>query len=494
MLPKILFKKRGEMLNNLENLTPKEVFRWFYEICNIPHGSGNTQAIADFISNFAVQRGYRNIKDEANNVIVYADGTLGYENSKPIILQGHIDMVCEKDNQCTIDMETEPVKLCTNGEFIWADGTTLGGDNGIAIAYMLAILDDKSIPHPPLECLFTADEEIGMVGARFLDVNNLNTNLLINIDSEVEGVLTVSCAGGVRAHCDIPIEKENTNGECFKITINGLRGGHSGIDINQRRINANKLMAEVLCNIYPKIKFRLVEINGGNKDNVITSSCECIICVDNTITDNLLETVNKINNRLKAENKNNEPNLNISAVKVDNFQQCMTLSSTEKILFALLQVPNGVETMSPDIPNMVQTSLSLGVLNTKENSVYMRFFIRSNVDSEKEALVLKIQSFFEHWDGTTEFCNDYPAWEYRQDSRLREIMIETFKKIYGYAPKVTALHAGLECGILSGKIPNMDAVSFGPDMFNVHTSKEKLNVASAERCWEYLKSVLENCK
>ncbi len=481
-------------MTNLIDLNPKEVYRWFYEICNIPHGSGNTQAIADFIADFAVERGYRYIKDEANNVIVYADGTEGYENSKAVILQGHTDMVCEKESSCKIDMEAEPLILCTDGKFIWAEGTTLGGDNGIAIAYMLAILDDKAIPHPPLECLFTADEEIGMVGARALDVSNLNTNLLINIDSEEEGVLTVSCAGGVRAHCYIPIEKETVSGVSYKITINGLRGGHSGIEINQHRINANKLMAELLHSIHRQVNFKLAEINGGNKDNVIPSGCECIVCVDSSIAEGFLQVAKVVYNGLKVAKQITEPNLDIAVIQCNTPQQCMTVASTEKILFALLQAPDGVHTMSPDIPDMVQTSLNLGVLKTEENSIYMCFFVRSNATTGKQALVLKLQSFFEYLDGTAEFRNDYPAWEYRHHSKLREIMIESFNKLYGYAPQVTALHAGLECGILSGKIPDMDAVSFGPDMFNVHTPKEKMSIQSVERCWNYLKAVLENCK
>lgn len=481
-------------MNNFNNLKPYEVLCWFYEICKIPHGSGNTEAIADFIVNFAENRGYKYVKDGANNVIIYANGTEGYENSKPIILQGHTDMVCEKEIHCNIDMETEPIKLCTDGEFLWAEGTTLGADNGIAVAYMLAVLDNKEIPHPPLECLFTSDEEIGMVGARALDVNNLNTNLLINIDSEEEGVLTVSCAGGVRANCHIPIEKDNFTGTGYKIVIKGLRGGHSGIEINQHRINAIKLMSEMLHGIHRKTGFRMSNIKGGNKDNVIPTSCECNICVEDINSQKFLQVAESVAKGLKVSKQITEPNIDITIEKVDTPLECLTTASTEKILFALLQAPDGVCTMSPDIPDMVQTSLNLGVLTTEKDNIYMRFFVRSNAATGKQALVLKLQSFFEYLDGTIEFRNDYPAWEYNHNSKLRDMMVETFNDLYGYQPQVTALHAGLECGILSGKIPNMDAVSFGPDMYNVHTPQEKVSIPSVERCWNYLKAVLKNCK
>ncbi|MEE0929451.1 MAG: aminoacyl-histidine dipeptidase, partial [Acutalibacteraceae bacterium] len=481
-------------MENLYNLLPKEVISKFIEISAIPHGSGNTKALSDYIVDFAQRNNYQYIQDSYNNIIIFADGTNGYENSETVILQGHIDMVCDKTKDCHINLDTTPITLCTDGKFIWADKTTLGGDDGIAVAYILALLDDKDIPHPPLEAIFTSDEEIGMIGARELDTSVLKGKRLINIDSEEEGVLTVSCAGGVRAKCTIPLVSSKAEGTGYLIKISGLKGGHSGVDINNNRTNANKLMAELLYFVYKNTSFRISSAKGGSKDNTIPTMCQCVICVDNSSKEYFKKTIDKFIRQITEDKKATEPQLSITIEECLLPQNCIDDKSTQTAIFSLLQVPDGVQTMSSDIPNMVQTSLNLGIFEIQNNSLFMQFFVRSNVFTGKLSLVLRLQSFFEYLGGKADFYSDYPAWEYRPDSPLRKIMTDTFIELYGYTPTVTAVHAGLECGILSAKIDNMDAVSFGPDIFDVHTPNEKIKVSSIGRCWEYLKAVLENCK
>lgn len=481
-------------MKNLHSLSPKEVISKFIEISAIPHGSGNTKALSDYIVEFARKNNYKYIQDSYNNVIIFAKGTKGYENSESLILQGHIDMVCDKTKDCNIDLDTTPITLCTDGEFIWADETTLGGDDGIAIAYILALLSDKNIPHPPIEAVFTSDEEIGMIGAVELDTSVLKGKRLINIDSEEEGVLTVSCAGGVRAKCTIPLIEEKFEGTGYIIKISGLKSGHSGIDINNNRSNANKLMAELLNYVHRSIPFRISHAKGGSKDNIIPSVCQCTVCVNNSFKTAFEESVIEFSIQLAENKKTTEPNLKIILTECKPPQTCMNELSTQTAIFALLQAPNGVQEMSPDIPNMVQTSLSLGIVEIQSNQLFMQFFVRSNITAGKQSLVFKLQSFFEYLGGKIEFFSDYPAWEYTPDSKLRKIMTDTFTEMYGYSPTVTSVHAGLECGVLSAKIENMDAVSFGPDIFDVHTTNEKIKVSSIGSCWEYLKAVLENCK
>lgn len=481
-------------MENLYKLQPKEVISKFIEISAIPHGSGNTKALSDYIANFAQRNDYRYIQDKHNNIVIFAEGTKGYENSETVILQGHIDMVCDKTKDCHINLDTTPITLCTDGKFIWADKTTLGADDGIAVAYILAFLSDKSIPHPPIEAVFTSDEEIGMIGARELDTSVLKGKRLINIDSEEEGILTVSCAGGVRAKCTIPLVSCKSEGTGYLIKINGLKGGHSGVDINKNRTNANKLMAELLYLVHRDISFRISSAKGGSKDNIIPTMCQCVVCVDNSSKENFKKTVDEFITQIIESKKTTEPQLSITIEECESPQVCTDYKSTQTVIFALLQAPDGVQTMSSDIPGMVQTSLNLGIIEIKAESLFMQFFVRSNVTSEKQFLVFKLQSFFEYFGGKADFYSDYPAWEYQPDSQLRKIMTDTFTEFYGYTPTVTAIHAGLECGILSAKIDNMDAVSFGPDIFDVHTPNEKIKVSSISRCWEYLKAVLENCK
>lgn len=481
------------MINiNVCDLKPAKVFEFFSEITNIPRSSGNTQAIADYCLDFAQKRNLNATKDNIGNIVIYKNGTKGYENSPPLILQGHLDIVWDT----IADYNSDLIQMCTDGEFIWAKGSTLGADNGIALAYILTILDSTDIPHPPIEALFTVDEEIGMIGATKLDSSLLKGKRLINLDSEEEGVLTVSCAGGVRIKCQIPVSfnqpKDNTVN--YKIKVLGLNGGHSGIDIHKHRKSAVVIMARLLQLISHHIDLHICDIKGDNKVNAIPNKCSCVIAIEKEHVDTFKNIVDDFTATVKKEYSTIEPNLEIDSVEYAPCKVVTDEESTKAIIFTLLQIPKGVQTMSPDIPNMVQTSLNFGDLALEGNWLQMTFLVRSNASTGKQFAVQKLTSFVNFLKGEYEILSDYPVWEYKTTSQLRDIMVSTYTDMYGEEPVVTALHAGLECGILSSKIFDADMVSIGPDIFDVHTVKEKLSVQSAERCFDYLLKVIEKCK
>ncbi len=481
-------------MHNTAELEPKIIFDIFAKIASVPHGSGNTKALSDLCVAYAKKNNCEFIQDTSNNVIIFVDGTEGYEQSEPVILQGHIDMVCEKTIDCTKDMHTESLDLKTDGVFLWADKTSLGADDGIAVAYMLALTEDKTIPHPPLELLFTADEEIGMLGARAVDVSCLRASKLINIDLEEEGILTVSCAGGIRAICQIPITKERADEISYKIQICGLQGGHSGIEINKNRKNAVKILAKLLNTVLNTVPFRIASIQGGKNTNAIPNEAEAVLCIKKSFTKKFLYAFKQEITFLKQEFVPFESNIRIICTPCNTPDECMNQESTKNVLSTLLKIPNGVQAMSPDIPNMVQTSLNMGVLITDADSISMKFLIRSNAAAGKQVTVEKLQSFIKCHYGKIEFMSDYPAWEYRPKSELRTLMTNTYTRLFDKAPHITAIHAGLECGLLAAKIKNMDAVSFGPNIFNAHTAQEKMEIESAARCWDYLKEILKQMK
>ncbi len=475
---------------NICELTPNKVFKYFYEISQIPHGSGNTKAIAGYCLDFAKERGLRAIYDVGGNVAIFKDGTDGYENSEPVIIQGHLDMVCEKEPDCTIDMATEPLKLKTDGEWIWAEGTTLGGDDGIAIAYALALLDSDDIPHPPLEILLTRDEETGMFGATELDPTPLKGTRLINIDSEEEGIFTVGCAGGITAICSLPLEFTENKKPAYKISVSGGKGGHSGVDINKYRINAIKLLADALNELNLKFNIGISSLTGGGKMNVIPSKAAAVITTDDDIT----AFVSAFNEKIKKQVQAAEPDIYICAESVSSPDKCTDKSSTDKLIFTLLQSPNGVQSMSADIPDAVSTSLNLGIADIKDSSLDFVFLLRSNSPFEKGLLQNKLTAFADFIGVKITLDADYPAWAYAPVSPLRDKMIEIYKKRYNAEPKIESIHAGLECGILSEKLGCSDIVSIGPDMEDIHSPKERLSIKSTERVWEFLLEVLKELK
>lgn len=473
----------------LAGLQPGAVFEYFEELCAIPHGSHNTKAISDHIVAFAKEQGLRYIQDEANNVILFGEGTCGMEDHPPVILQGHMDMVCEKDADCTINMDTDGLDIGHDGSYVFARGTTLGGDDGIAIAYAMALLADKSIPHPPLEVIVTVDEEVGMLGANVIDVSMLKGKTLINLDSEDEGIFTVSCAGGARATLSLKVDRRTVYGPCVRLMVDGLRGGHSGAEIHKNRANANKVMGEFMSRITKLMPLCLTSFSGGSKDNAIPQSCQATVVAMGIGIDR----INAIAEELQAEirEKYDEPDANVQAFDVDALGgNSLTTEDTARVIALLCAMPNGVQKYSADIPGLVQTSLNLGIAKLGEY-FSVTSSIRSSVNQEKEELLEQLRKLCQFYDGSYSQMGEYPAWEYNKDSALRETMVRVYTEMFGKKPEILAIHAGLECGLLGEKIPGLDCVSIGPQMHDIHTSRERLDIASTERVWKFLLEVLK---
>lgn len=481
-------------MNVLSELQPKAVFHYFENLCSIPHGSTNTKAISDYCVAFAREHGLNYIQDEMNNVIIFKDGTAGYENSAPVIIQGHLDMVCEKTPESAIDFTKDGLELIVEGDYIHANGTTLGGDDGIAVAYVLAILASDDIPHPPLEVVFTVDEEIGMLGAAGMDVSMLKGKMLLNIDSEDEGILLTSCAGGATAKVIVPMEYSEAELLKYEVTIHGLKGGHSGVEIDKCRANSNMLMGRLLYGLSKEMGFSINGLAGGLKDNVIPNETKVNIFVLHGAGQQLEEYLQSFETILGNEYKTADPNIKVS-YKADGMIKASVLDgiSQTTVIFLLMNLPNGIQAMSADIPGLVETSLNLGILKVQDKFI-ASFSVRSSVSTAKAALLDKLELLAEFFDGKLEVTGDYPAWEYKKDSYLREVMVQTYKDQYGESPEIQAIHAGLECGILSGKIDNLDCISFGPNMDDIHTAKERLSISSTQRVWEYLLEVLKRLK
>ena len=463
----------------LETLEPKAVFHFFEDLTRIPHGSRNTKAISDYCVAFAKERGLWVYQDALNNVIIKKPATAGYEAAPAVILQGHLDMVAEKTPESPIDFTKDALDLRVEGDYVSANGTTLGGDDGIAVAMALAVLDAKDLSHPRLECLFTIDEETGMDGAVGFDASILQGKRLLNIDSEEEGILTVSCAGGATSCLTVPVKRVPVQGNAWRVGVRGLTGGHSGVEINKGRANANKVLAAALQGL----PVTLCSIAGGSKDNAIPRASEAVV-VSEADDFAALFAANAAKTALPETEQHAE-------FYCEPAEAGEMLAGSEAVLGLLNAVPNGVQAMSSDIPGLVQTSLNLGILTTDADAVRLTFSVRSSVNREKFGLIDQLKALAARFGGSYSESGEYPAWEYQKDSRLREVMVEVFEAQYGRKPVVEAIHAGLECGIFSDRLPGLDAVSFGPQMHDIHTSRERLDIASTARTWEYLVAVLE---
>ncbi|MCI9079595.1 MAG: aminoacyl-histidine dipeptidase [Lachnospiraceae bacterium] len=493
----------------LSNLEPEAVFRYFEQICSIPHGSGNTGKISNFCVSFAKEHGLEYKQDNYNNVIIWKDGSPGYENSPSVMIQGHLDMVCEKETYYKFDFEKSGLDLQLNDGVISAKGTTLGGDDGIAIAYALAILESDSIPHPPLEAVFTTDEEVGMTGAAAIDASPLKSRIMLNIDSEEEGYLLVSCAGGAAATVEIPVKRKGVHGIRAQIWIKGLKGGHSGVEIDKGRANSNILMGRTLYSLSQKFQFNIMTIYGGLKDNAIPrDSYSQIIFDKNTDMEEARKHLEELNKIYSDEYSSTDAGIKI-VMETDNkpsHYSAFNNKSTSRAITALVSIPNGVQRMSNDIEGLVQTSLNLGKLDTvvleKEHTthrdypmcVQFNYSLRSSVSTEKKEMADRIKCLAEALGGTVSLKSDYPAWEYKKDSPLRDLMTEVFEEQYGRKPVIQAIHAGLECGLFAGKLPGLDCVSYGPDIKNIHTTQEYLDVESVKRTWKYTLEILKRLK
>lgn len=473
----------------LAGLEPEGVFAYFEQLCAIPHGSGNTKAISDYLVRFAREQGLRYLQDAHNNVILFQAGTAGYEDHPPVLLQGHMDMVCARDADCPLDMTAQGLDVTHDETCVYANGTSLGGDDGIAVAYILALLSDRSIPHPPIEAVITVDEEIGMLGAAAIDLSMLKGRRLLNLDSEDEGIFTVACAGGARVDISMAPERRAVYGPCVRLTVEGLRGGHSGVEIDKNRANAIKAMGEFLRRVRELMPVCLTALSGGAQDNAIPYSCQATL-VGMGIG---LERINGVAEALQREirEKYDEPGAIVRGDDVDALGgNALTTGDSDRIIELLCELPCGVQAMSEDIPGLVQTSLNLGIVRLKE-TLELTLSVRSSVNREKQALLAALSDLAKKYDCGYSQRGEYPAWEYRSDSVVRDTAVEAYRRLFGKEPKVVAIHAGLECGILSEKLPGLDSVSMGPQMHDIHTSREKLEIASTARVWRLMLEILK---
>ena len=492
----------------LEALKPKKVFRFFEEISQIPHGSGNTTEISNYLVKFARDRELEYIQDEMQNVIIIKEATEGYEDKEAFILQGHMDMVAVSDGDARIDMLREGLELEVCGDYVSAKGTSLGGDDGIAVAYALALLDSEEIPHPRLEIVITVEEEVGMEGAFFVDLSTLKGKRLLNIDSDEEGKLTTGCAGGVRVNGRIPVDwEELAVGEAtkeggwkqeykaYRILITRLAGGHSGLDIWKSGGNANLLMGELTGRLLKQAEARPNSLAGGTKDNVIPCESELTVLVKSEKSDVLLGIVHDFDNEIRERLQKTDPDvrIEIGEIVILGIREISVLraESADKVCQFLENVPDGVWKRRPSAWEEVMTSLNCGIIRLEETGFMTTHLIRSEIKTDKKELADTVTDMVKKFQGEAVLGGDYPSWEHREKSELRERMIQIYRKLYQKEPKVTTDHAGLECGILADKIKDLDCISFGPDMENIHTTQERISVSSVERTWKFLLAVLK---
>ncbi|MDD2979330.1 MAG: aminoacyl-histidine dipeptidase [Hespellia sp.] len=476
----------------LEQYEPKEPLKYFEEICSIPHGSGNVKQISDYLVKFAKEHALEVHQDELLNVIIIKEATPGYEEAEPVIIQGHMDMVCEKTLDSTIDFEKDGLDLRTDGEWVWADKTTLGGDDGIAVAFAMAILAAKDLKHPRIEAVITVDEEIGLLGAVGIDLSGLKGKKMINIDSEEEGIILTSCAGGLSLGGSIPVQTEEKSGVCYQVSFTGMLGGHSGCEIHKEHANSNVIAGRVLYAASKKAALHIAAMAGGSKDNAIPRHTEATVMIDGADAAAFETALTEQNAILKKEYATSDPDITVSFVKkAEERAQVLTRTSCDMVLNALMNLPNGVQAWSMDIENLVETSLNMGIMTLDTEKLSVRYAIRSSKESAKAYLTDRTIAMIENLGGTWDINGAYPGWEYKKDSKLRETFVEVYEELFGEKPLVQAIHAGLECGLLSDKIENLDAVSIGPDMKDVHTYTEKLSIPSTKRTWDLIVKVLE---
>ena len=476
----------------LEHLQPSAVFSFFEEICSIPHGSYNIGKISDYLVDFAKKRNLQVTQDKVGNVIIVKEATEGYEDKEPVIIQGHMDMVAVKDDNCEKDMMTEGLDLVVDGDWISAKGTSLGGDDGIAVAYALAILDSKDIPHPRLEVVITVDEEVGMDGAMAIDLSGLKSHTLLNIDSENETELTVACAGGVTVAGQWQVDFNESEGNRYKIMLTGLTGGHSGVEIHKGRANANKLMMELLYLLEREVDISLVSAKGGSADNVISCQAEAEFLSKKDFAQ-IEGVLRAMEEALKDEWKETDPALSITVTELEKDAKDKTMETSDffRLMSFFMEAPNGVQEMSKDLEGVVETSLNFGTFSMENSGcVKAGFLIRSSVDNAKNALASKVRKMIKESQGSCTKSGEYPGWSYRVDSPLREKMVCIYKEHFDREPEIISIHAGLECGILAEKIHDLDAVSIGPNMKDIHTTDERLSISSVQRVWEYVLKIL----
>ncbi len=477
----------------LDKLLPKDVFGFFEVLTTIPRTSGNEKQVSDYFVEFAKSRKLEVFQDDALNVIIKKGGTKGYEKSAPVIIQGHMDMVGEKTSASNHDFLKDPLKLRIVDDFIYATDTTLGADDGIALAFGLAILDDKDLKHPPIEILITTNEETGMNGASSLTSEHLSGKTMLNIDAEEEGIFIVSCAGGLTSYVTFKPEYEDLTGDVMEISITDLKGGHSGMEIIKQRGNAIKILGRVLNRLNEEIGIRLVTLRGGAKHNAISREAYATIAFSKENAAKVSNIIKDMASIVKFENRVEDPKVKVEIKKAEG-DKMMLLSSSNNIIKYMITVPDGIQRMSSDIKGLVESSLNLGVLEDKDQEIKFTHAIRSSVKSEKQELAEIISALGSLTGATVNNTSDYPEWQYEEDSKIRKIAVKTYKDLFKKEPEISAIHAGLECGLLKKILPDTDMISFGPNLFDVHTPEEHMSIASAERTYKFLITLLENLK
>ncbi|WP_310604980.1 aminoacyl-histidine dipeptidase [Anaerosporobacter sp.] len=478
----------------LAEIDYKNIFKYFEEISAIPRGSGNMQAISAYLVNFAKEHNIEYIQDEVLNVIMIKEATSGYENAPSVILQGHMDMVCEKESWCNHDFEKEGLELVIDGDYIRANGTTLGGDDGVAVAYALAILSDNTLKHPRLEVIITTDEETGMDGIIGLDTTNLKAKYMLNLDSEDEGVILCSSAGGLGGTVTLPLQYEDVvDGEgILSIAISELQGGHSGAEIHKNRTNANVMLGRILMQLGKSKEYALADMQGGNKHNAIPREAVAKIVVAAACIEEIKKKVEDIAEDIKKELLASEPDAKVEVtICKDSIGKKIKKECTDKIIYMLVTAPYGVLVMSSDIEGLVESSVNMGILRVVNDKMEFHYSVRSSINSYKHYVSDRLALLAKSIGADYLMDGEYPAWEYRKESKFRDLLTDVFKKQYNYEPVVTAIHAGLECGIISEKMEDLDIVAIGPDMADIHTPKERLCISSTKRVYDYVIAVLE---
>lgn len=474
---------------------PYKVLKYFSEISKIPRGSGKEEAISHYLLQFANNRNLEVYQDSYNNILIKKEASPGLKDQPTVILQGHMDMVWEKNKETLHDFLTEGIKLNIVGDDLYAENTTLGADNGIAIAMVLALLDSDDILHPKIEALFTVEEETGLAGAMNFDANNLEGKYLINLDSEDDREILTSCAGGVRLHHKlqldtIPVPKDFLP---YTISITGLRGGHSGMDIGLNRANANKLLARILYSIKKEMKFHLVNIMGGSKDNAIPREAEALVLIDKTEKENFEIILSQSQRMFRKEYQASDENISLSYdFMVDSPKSCLTKEVSDKLIHLMMILPNGIQSMSPYSKDLVESSINMAVIKTNEKEIEITSSARSSVNSKKEYLLDVCETIAKALDTRFTTNSSYPGWEYEKDSSLRDHAVRVYKRMFNEEPKITAIHAGVECGIFKEKIPQLDIISIGPTMYDVHTPEEHVSISSIEKSWSFLLELLKS--
>lgn len=483
-------------MGKLENLEPKRVFYYFEEITKIPRCSFKEEKIKDFLINFAKDHGLEHYDDKYNNVIIKKEASPGYEDKEAIILQGHTDMVCEKLDDSDFNFDTDPIKFTVEDNKIIAKETTLGADNGIAVAMILAILESDEYKHPKIEALFTATEETGMVGAKNLDGSKLEAKTLINLDSESEGVACVACACGQRENIIfdkkyIDIEEER---QFYQLIISGLKGGHSGQEINKGLANANKLLARSLDSLFNKFDILLIDIYGGSKENAIPRSSRAIIGVLDSDIRKIQDEIVSLNRDFVKEYGNIDPDVRLNFEKFDVCDKALDKNLSNNLIKALNIIPNGVDRMSDNIEGLVGASSNLGIIESTEDQIIIHNSLRAELESLKDDIARRNKIIAELCQAEYKISNNYPAWEYKNNSRIRDLSIDVYRELTRSQLKLESIHAGLECAILADVIGDIDMISFGPSMHNVHSPGENLEIESVSNVFNFLINLIEEIK